>query len=52
MTLKGMSVRKVYHLYCFDPDNLEDCKRAVRNKALSPDASRYPSPVSFATLVT
>ena len=31
-----MSVRKVYHLYCFDPDNLEDRKCAVRIKALSP----------------
>ena len=31
-----MSVRKVCRLYYFDPDNLEDCERAVRIKALSP----------------
>ena len=31
-----MSVRKVCHLYYFDPENLEDCKKAIRIKALSP----------------
>ena len=31
-----MSVRKVCHLYYFDPENLEDCKRAIRIEALSP----------------
>jgi len=31
-----MSVWKVCHLYYFDRDNLEDCKRAIRIKALSP----------------
>lgn len=31
-----MSVRKVCHLYYFDRDNLEDCQKAVRIKALSP----------------
>jgi len=31
-----MSVRKVCHLYYFDPDNLEDCEKAIRIKALSP----------------
>ena len=31
-----MSVWKVCHLYYFDRDNLEDCKRALRIKALSP----------------
>ncbi len=33
---EGMSVRDVNHLYYFDPENLEDCKRAIRIKALSP----------------
>ena len=33
---EGMSVRAVCHLYYFDPKNLEDCKRAIRIKALSP----------------
>ena len=31
-----LSVRKVCHLYYFDPENLEDCKKAIRIKALSP----------------
>lgn len=31
-----MSVRKVCHLYYFDRENVEDCERAVRIKALSP----------------
>ena len=31
-----MSVRQVCRLYYFDRDNLEDCKRAIRIKALSP----------------
>ncbi len=33
---EAMSVRKVCHLYYFDPKNLEDCKRAIRVEALSP----------------
>jgi MOSC domain-containing protein YiiM len=33
---QGMTVRDICHLYYFDPDNVEDCKRAVRIKALSP----------------
>ena len=33
---EGMSVRKVCHLYYFDPKNLEDCQRAIRIHALSP----------------
>ena len=33
---EAMSVRKVCHLYYFDPDNVEDCKKAVRIKSLSP----------------
>ena len=31
-----MSVRKICDLYYFDRDNLEDCKKAIRIKALSP----------------
>jgi len=31
-----LSVRKVCHLYYFDPKNLEDCKKAIRIAALSP----------------
>ncbi len=31
-----MSVRAVNHLYYFDPENLDDCRRAIRIKALSP----------------
>ncbi len=31
-----MSVRNVCHLYYFDPENLKDCKKAIRIKALSP----------------
>ena len=31
-----MSVRKICHLYYFDRNNLEDCKKAIRIKALSP----------------
>ncbi|MCH7979030.1 MAG: MOSC domain-containing protein [Acidobacteria bacterium] len=33
---EAMSVRKVCHLYYFDPKNLEECKRAIRIAALSP----------------
>ncbi len=31
-----MTVRDICHLYYFDPNNLEDCKRAIRIDALSP----------------
>ena len=31
-----MSVRAVCHLYYFDKENIEDCKKAIRIKALSP----------------
>ena len=31
-----MSVRNVCHLYYFDRENLEDCKKAIRIRALSP----------------
>ena len=31
-----MSVRKICHLYYFDRNNLEDCKKAIRIQALSP----------------
>ncbi len=33
---QGMSVRDVCHLYYFDKHNLEDCKRAIRIRAMSP----------------
>ena len=33
---EAMSVRKICHLYYFDRDNVEDCKKAIRIKALSP----------------
>lgn len=36
MDPEEMTVRSVNHLYYFDPENLEDCKRALRIKALSP----------------
>ena len=31
-----MSIRKICHLYYFDRDNLEDCKKAIRIPSLSP----------------
>lgn len=36
MDPEEMSVSDVCHLYYFDRENVEDCKRAVRIKALSP----------------
>ena len=33
---EAVSVRKICHLYYFDRDNVEDCKKAIRIKALSP----------------
>ena len=33
---EAMSVRKICHLYYFDRNNVEDCKKAIRIKALSP----------------
>ena len=31
-----MSVSDVCHFYCFDRKNLEDCKKVIRNRTLSP----------------
>ena len=33
---EAMSVRAICHLYYFDQKNVEDCKKAIRIKALSP----------------
>ena len=33
---EAMSVREVCRLYYFDRDNVEDCKRVIRIKSLSP----------------
>jgi MOSC domain-containing protein YiiM len=31
-----MTVKQICHLYYFEPDNLQECKRAIRIQALSP----------------